>query len=271
MNRGLLWKACWETWTLTALCGLGLLLIEAVEGYALVTLRNEFSMFLANFPVLEKLMQMLAGADRSLGKLGPDAFPAIAWAHPLALVLMWMHAAAFCTRMPAGEVDRGSIDVLLGLPVSRIQLQVNESLAWVASSAVLLVMFVVGNRMGNALAHGPAIEPWRLAMMAGNLLCLYLAVGALAWFVSSLSDRRGRAGSVVAAFVLFCFLLSYLQPFWSVAERLSFLSLLHYYVPLRILRDGIPPVRDVLVLGGIGGVFWVAAGLVFVRRDLSTL
>lgn len=271
MNGGLLKKAWLETWTVTVLCGLGLLLLEVVEGYTLVTLQSEVSTIIAQFPFLEKLLRILVGADRTFGQWGPDALPAIAWAHPLALVLLWTHAVTVCTRVPAGEVDRGSIDVLLGLPVSRWQLQVNETFAWLVSAAVLLLMFVAGNRLGNALAHGPPVELWRLAALAGNLFCLYIAVGAAAWLVSALSDRRGRAASVVVAFVLFSFLLSYLAPFWNVAERLSPLSLLHYYVPLKVLREGLCPVRDMLVLCGLATVLWTAGGIVFARRSLSTL
>jgi ABC-type transport system involved in multi-copper enzyme maturation permease subunit len=271
MNRGLLQKAWQETWLVTLLCGLGLFLLEIVEGYTLVTLQSEVSTILSQFPFLEKLLRMLVGADRTLGQLGPDAFPAIAWAHPLALVLLWTHAVIICTRVPAGEVDRGTIDVLFGLPVSRWQLQLNETVAWLVSAAMLMLMFVTGNRLGNAMAHGPSVELWRLAVLVGNLFCLYLAVGGLAWLTSALSDRRGRAASVVVAFVLFCFLLTYLDPFWNLAERLSFLSMLHYYIPLRILKDGLFPIRDMLVLAGLGLAFWTAAGIVFARRDLSTL
>jgi len=35
------------------------------------------------------------------------------------LAIVWRHAIVCCTRVPAGEVDRGTIDVLLGLPISR--------------------------------------------------------------------------------------------------------------------------------------------------------
>jgi hypothetical protein len=271
MNRGLLRKAWLETWLVTLLCGLGLLLLEIVEGYTLITLQNEVSTIISQFPFLEKMLRMLVGADRTLGHLGPDAFPAIAWAHPLALVLLWTHAVVTCTRVPAGEVDRGTIDVLFGLPVSRWQLQLNETAVWLASAMVLLVMFVAGNRLGNAIAHGPAVGSWRIAALVGNLFCLYIAIGGLAWLTSALSDRRGRAAGIVVAFVLFSFLLSYLDPFWSVAERLSFLSVLHYYIPLKVLKDGVIPIRDMLVLGGLGVSLWTLAGLIFARRDLSTL
>jgi multisubunit Na+/H+ antiporter MnhB subunit len=115
------------------------------------------------------------------------------------------------------------------------------------------------------------VELWRLTALAGNLYCLNLAVGSLAWLASALSDRRGRAVSVVVAFVLLSFLLSYLAPFWNVAEQLSFLSVLHYYIPLEVLRDGLFPLRDILVLGGLAAALWTAAGLIFVRRDLATV
>jgi hypothetical protein len=271
MNRGLLRKAWLETWTLTLLCALGLMLIEVAVAYTQLMLQSEMSVIISKFAPLEKLLGTLVGADPALRQLGPDSFRAIAWGHPLALALLLAHAVTFCTRVPAGEVDRGSIDVLLGLPVSRWQLQLTESFVWVLSGTVVVLLGVAGNRFGNALAHGPRVELWRLTALAGNLYCLYLAVGSLAWLASALSDRRGRAVSVVVAFVLLSFLLSYLAPFWNVAEQLSFLSVLHYYIPLKVLHDGLFPLRDILVLGGLAATLWTAAGLIFVRRDLATV
>jgi ABC-2 type transport system permease protein len=271
MNRGLLRKAWLETWTLTLLCAVGLMLIEVAVAYAQLMLQGEMSAIISKFAPLEKLLRTLVGADSALRQLGPESFRAIAWAHPLALVLLLTHAVTFCTRVPAGEVDRSTIDVLLGLPVSRWQLQLTESLVWVLSGAVVVLFAVGGNRLGNALAHGPRVELWRLTALAANLYCLYLAVGGLAWLASSLSDRRGRAVSVVVAFVLLSFVLNYLAPFWRVAEQLSFLSLLHYYIPLEVLRDGLFPLRDLSVLGGLAATLWTAAGLIFARRDLATV
>lgn len=270
MNRGLLAKAWRETWPVTVFCGLGVGLTEAVEAYASLAMKNEISAILSQFGHLEKLLRTFVGAS-PLGQFGPDTFPAIAWAHPLALILMWTHTIAYCTRIPAGEVDRGTIDVLIGLPVSRRRLYLTETFAWLVSGAALLLMWGAGNRLGNALAHGPRIEPWRLAALLGNLFCLYVAVGGLAWLASALSDRRGRAVGVVLAFVVFFFLVNYLAPFWSLAERLSFLSVLHYYVPLKVLQGGVWPARDMVVLGVLGATLWTAGGIIFGRRDLATL
>jgi len=271
VNRGLLTKAWRETWTVTLLCGVGLALLEAVEGYTLVVMKNQVSTIMEQFGPLERFLRTLVGADRVLGQFGPEAFPAIAWGHPLALAFIWGHAILFCTRVPVGEVDRGTIDVLLGLPVSRRQLFLIETFVWLSSGVCLLVLWVAGNRFGNSLANGPRLDLWRLTALVSNLLGLYTAVGGFAWLMSALSDRRGRAVGAALGFVLFAFLVSYLAPFWSVAERLSFLSLLHYHVPLTILQEALWPVRDVLILNLLGVAFWATGGIVFGRRDLATL
>ena len=203
--------------------------------------------------------------------LRPEMLPAIAWVHPVTLALIWGMALAFCTRVPAGEVDRGTIDVLLGLPVSRRQVWVTESLVWLTSGAVLVLLAAAGNRLGNAIANGPDTDPAWMLVLAANLMCLYVAVGGLTWFLSSLCDRRGRAIGIALAFVLATFLLNYLAPVWDWADQHSSWSLLHYYVPLRILRDGTWPLHDMAVLAAFGAVFWTAGGIIFNRRDLATV
>ena len=107
--------------------------------------------------------------------------------------------------------------------------------------------------------------------MLTNLLCLYLSVGAATWLCSSLSDRRGRAIGAVFALLLASFLLNYVAGFWKPAQRIEFLSILHYYRPLMILRDGLWPARDLTVLLIVALVLWLVGGLVLSRRDLATL
>lgn len=104
-----------------------------------------------------------------------------------------------------------------------------------------------------------------------NLLCLYMVVGSFAWLMSALCDRRGKAMTIAFVAVLASFLLNYLTPFWTVAEKCSFLSVLTYYQPLFILRDGVWPWTDMAILVTISVVLWSAAGAVFARRDLCTV
>jgi ABC-2 type transport system permease protein len=272
MNRGVLLKSAREILPVTLLLGALLLVMQAVLAYVLPTFSAQFSSQMLRVEFIRQMIGAMLGADLASG-IGPELFVAMPWVHPVVLTLVWAHAIIVCTRVPAGEVDRGTIDVLLGLPVSRWGVYVSETVAWLASGVVVLALGAAGNAIGLGRVADEAIRPEsaRVLVVVANLLCLYAAVGAVAWFAASLSDRRGRAIGAVFVVVLASFLLNYLAQFWEPARRAAPLGLLRYYRPLLILRDGAFPTRDVTVLLSAALALWVAGGMIFARRDLSTL
>jgi hypothetical protein len=271
MNRGVMIKALHELWPTTLLLGLILMALQGVLSYVLPTFQREFSSQILQLPFIRTLVQAMLGMDVSEG-LGPRVFGAIAWVHPVVLATVWAHAIICCTRTPAAEVDRGTIDVLLSLPISRWGLYCSETLVWLGSAVLLMCFAAAGNTLGSsgvpAESRPGALD---LLIVLTNLLCLYLAVGAASWLLSSLSDRRGRAIGVVFVLLLASFLLNYLAQFWEPAQRIQFLSLLRYYRPMFILRDGAWPLRDLSILLATALVLWVGGGIILSRRDLATL
>ena len=93
---------------------------------------------------------------------------------------------------------------------------------------------------------------------------------ATAFLVSTLSERRGRAVAVVFALVLSSYFLNFLAQYSDFAEKIAFLSILHYYKPFAIMQYSAWPVKDMLVLAGSGAVLWTAGGIIFARRDICT-
>src|SRR5207249_4078940 len=165
-----------------------------------------------------------------------------------------------------------TVDVLLGLPVSRWEVFVSETVVWLVCGTAILGAALVGNLLGAQglpPEHRPQLS--RLFIVLANLFCLYAAVGGLAWLVSSLSDRRGRAMTIVFLVLLALFLLNYLAQFWQPLEKIAFLSPLHYHRPVNALGSGIWPWRDMVILLAAGGTLWFAGGVVFARRDLCTV
>lgn len=270
MNRGLLAKACRETWAGTLLFALGLAVTETAEAYIHMHYREQLSFVWEQVAVLRPIVRGLLGPELA-EQLGPATLLAMPWIHPIALTLLWAHAIAYCTRMPAGEVDRGTIDVLLGLSVSRWQVYRAYTLVWLGSGIALVILAAAGNTLGLRLAGQERIDARRLAILMTNLFGLYVAVGGMAWLASALSNQRGRAVGAALAVVLGSFLLNYLAQAWPLADRMSFLSILQYHRPLAILRDAAWPVRDIVILFGAGAALWMAGGVVFARRDLSTV
>ena len=197
---------------------------------------------------------------------------AILWVHPVVLSLIWAHEIVFCTRIPAGEIDRGTIDVLLGLPVSRRTIYATESVVWLISGALVLLLGLSGHVAVSsflALEMRPPLS--RVSLVIANLYCVYLAVGGLAWLVSATSNRRGRAIGLIFSIVVASFLLNFLAQFWPPAQPVAFLSVMNYYQPAEILRSGQLPLRHMISLLAVGGAAWLAGNEIFARRSICTV
>ncbi len=271
MNRGLIIRAFREMWSTTLLLGLALTGVEAAFAFVLPKFGAQMSPEWLQLGFARGIMQGMLGTEIG-DRIGPQLFQSMAWVHPVVLALVWAHALVCCTRVPAGEIDRGTVDVLLGLPVSRWEVFLSETLVWLVFGLALLAAALAGNLLGGlALPAAERPQLARLLLVALNLFCAYGAAGGLAWLVSALSDRRGRAMTIVFLILLALFLLNYLAQFWPPMEKWVFLSPLHYHRPVEILRSGAWPWRDMAVLVSVGGTMWLAAGVVFARRDLCTV
>lgn len=271
ISLGLMRKTFREAWPVTLACGLGMLVFEAMLAYILPTFREELADRWLAVPFIQNILKGLLGTEMSDG-IGPEMLNSFPWVHPFILALLCAHILTSSTRLPSGEIDRGTVDLLLGLPVSRWRLYVCESVMWFLGGLILLAMGIAGSRIG-ALLVGSAdrLETSRLELVILNLLCLYLAVSGLTCAVSSFCDRRGRAIAVAFGTVLSSYLINILAQFWEPMREILFLSLLHYYRPLQVMTDSTWPLTDMGVLLGIALSSWLIGGIVFARRDICTV
>ncbi len=271
MNRGLLLKSLREVWIISALFGLALMTVETLLAYVLPTFADQLSTVWLDLPFVKTMLRALLGVDVG-DQLGPNIFASIAWVHPVVLTIIGAHATIFATRVPVGEIDRATIDVLLGLPVSRWDVYRAESLVFIATGIGIIAFGLVGNRIGSQLVATPlAFQPKSTLIVIANLFCLYLAIGGLGWLISSLSERRGKAIAIAFSILLASFLLSFVAQFWEPANNVSFLSILQYYQPLLVLRQEQWPLDDMAVLLIVGVLMWTIGGICFARRDICTV
>jgi ABC-type transport system involved in multi-copper enzyme maturation permease subunit len=271
INLGLIRRALRETLPTTILCALFLATISGVLAYALPQFQARMMQRSFLPPGLVQMRNVLLGVDSSSGGVADVAF-SIGWSHPVVLILLLAHAVIACTRVPAGEIERGSIDMLMGLPISRIQLFLSETLAWLIGGLIVLGAVYAGSFIGARFIQPDYRPNWgKLGIVVLNLAFVYAVVGAAAMAASSISDRRGRAVLAVLVISVGSLLLNFLELLWEPAKQFSFLSFLHYYRPIGMLMNGAWPIRDLEILGAIAGTLWVFAGIVLARRPLTTL
>src|SRR6266853_3792180 len=197
MNRGLIFRAFRESWPTTLVLGLVLFGVEAALAFVLPKFTGQMSQEWLQMDFARGIMQAMLGAELA-DRIGPQMFEAMAWVHPVVLALTWAHAIISCTRVPAGEVDRGTADVLLGLPVSRWEVFISETRVWRVCGVGILAAALAGNLLGGLGLPAEQRPPLaRVLIVLINLYCLYASVGGLACLVASFSNRRGRAITVV--------------------------------------------------------------------------
>jgi ABC-2 type transport system permease protein len=254
-----------------------LLLAAATAGAEMMFMGalGEFSdqdrMFWMEIEFVRRIMQTLLGAE-----LTPDVsatgLMSFGFSHPLIYAFSWSYILTAATRVPAAEIERGTADLLLALPVTRAGVYVSASMSLLAGAVVLTLATLVGCALGDRLVPlWESLDFSRLRVVAVNLLALHMCVGAAALAVSAWSSRRGAAVAVVLGWLLACFLLEFLGQFSETARSLEFLGVLHYYRPLPQIRAAGWPWANLAVLLSAAAAYWTVGLVRFARRDVPSV
>jgi ABC-type transport system involved in multi-copper enzyme maturation permease subunit len=267
---GLLLKTLREVRVTALILAGAMMFAMALLTLVLPQVMGQMNEILLQMPIIKVMFSTLLGMDAA-DNLTIQMLRTFIWVHPVVLAMTWGFAIAFCTHLPAGEIDRGTIDVLLSWPVSRRGAYLCATIVWLAAGVAILIMGLLGHLI-SARTMSPemrsAARP--LILIVLNLYLTYVAVGGVTCLISSLSNRRGRAVAVAVSFVVASFLLNFLAQFWEPAAHISFLSVSSYYQPARILLEQRIAPGDAIVLIGIGLGAWILGGEIFARRNICT-
>lgn len=272
MILGLIRKTCYEIWLMTVIIGTALLGVVTLLTRIVPRFLEEGGMnhFFDRAPLAKPIVAALLGSQMG-EEIRSEAMQALLWVHPTILTLLWTHAIVFCSRFPASEIDRGTIDILLGLPVSRRKAFYSEVLVWAVVGVFLILMSLCGYRL--SAPHMPEDmrpSPTSVAYILTNLYCVYFAVGGFAFLISSWCDRRGRAIAATIAIVLASFLLNLAAPFWESVEAFSWMSVMEYYRPAEILQTGEFAFASVITLLAAGSTALILGGEIVAHRSMCT-
>jgi ABC-2 type transport system permease protein len=195
------------------------------------------------------------------GYLGAEVFSF--WA-PIVLVAVTIAAGSSAI---AGEEERGTLDLLLSLPLSRSRCLLEKLAALVcealALAFVLWLLLIVAN-----YTSGMGLSPGRLAAAVLGVLLFALDFGLIALALGSATGKRGMAIGLSAALAVTADVVNALAPMASWLDKVKLVSPFFYYSHADPLRHGVNA-RDTLVLLAVA-VFFAAISLpLFRRRDLA--
>jgi ABC-2 type transport system permease protein len=181
------------------------------------------------------------------------------------LVCVWPLLAA--SRTLRGEEDRGSLDVLLSMPRTRVRIAVEKVAAlWAALLLIGAIAGVIAYLGGRAFKGEFGLDGGLLFGLDLALICMVF--GGIALLISQFTHERGPAAGATGALLLVFIVVDMVHRVIPDTDWFSRLSPIYYY---NLSKPLIPSYGTsfggMLVLLALALVLSASAVWLFVRRD----
>lgn len=318
MNRALIKKSLHETRLLFAACAAWLFAFCWIRVWIVSSM--EETRF-AN--ILELLGDNLVKTLSPVSLAHLTSFTgriALAWDDGLVVFVMLAFAITRGSDVVSGELNRGTLEMLLAQPVSRLQVLTSQALITVTSIALLSLATWLGTWMGIQttqaklerqatlvkIPFGPSlpnpfakpqiekvpmrsqVEPESFAPAAVNLFCFGVCFAGGATLLSACDRFRWRTIGIIFGLFVVQAIAKVVGVLVEGFQWLKYSSALTAYEPSRLVEIAVQqpqytwsltmpaatgelaigPVGYDLVLVGLGVLCYVAAAIIFAKRDL---
>lgn len=217
---------------------------------------------------LPPFMQALLSEEFALG-LSSRGLVVFAWNHPVVLALLAAPMILLASRAIAGEIEAGTMELLLSQPLSRSTYLATQIIFAVLVLLALAGMMLIGIYLGLSLFKLHQVLPWRTFLpVAANLVSLQIAIYGVTLLLSATAREGGRVVTVALLFVLISYLLQAVARLWPVIQFMLNYTIFEYYSPQQIVVSNLSPWRNMLILLGVGLVSGGLGWWKFMRRDI---
>lgn len=197
-----------------------------------------------------------------------DGFITLEYLAQMWVIIMAAFAIGVATASLAGEIEKGTMELLLSQPISRRSIVVTRHIYMSITLIALIAATMLPLMIGAPLVDG---ELNNKGVAAVSLLAFlfYEAIGSMAFFFSSIASSRGRALFASLGILIASYTLDLLAKFNEFIDNFHFLSLFYYYDPYRYIHDASIAWGDLAVLAAITLICTAAAVTWFERRDIA--
>jgi ABC-2 type transport system permease protein len=270
-NRAIWTRAVTECWLLLA--SLCILLFAFAWVYV-------WLISMIDLPVLyEFMLRGLKDLERLSGVpfvdvATPEGRIALAFVDPLVHLGVTVWAIARGSDAVAGELERGTMEMLLAQPVSRISVYVSKAVVTLVGLVLICVALWCGMAVGVLLIVEETDRVWPALYIAPtfNVFGLGVAMAGITAFVSSWDRYRWRTIGIMGAFYAIAVVLKVIGRMAPGWEPVGWFSVFWPFEPQRMVAASEDAWRLVVdynaPLVAIGLVAYVAGAIIFCRRDL---
>lgn len=233
--------------------------------------------FVAREPSVSRFLTtaLNAAPPEFLALLNPDLVASVSaqgiigvgYTHPFALLMMAVVAVRVPSAALAGEMGRGTMDLIAARPLPRATQVAAALVAVLAGLAILAVAAYAGTFVGLVGRPVEGVSALRYLPVAAAMWLIFACWGSVAVAVSALCREAGQAIAWTSGLMAGSYVLDYAARVWPAIASLRPLSLFRYYEPQQVLRAGLVG-SDLLVCAAVAAASLLVAFVVFAFRDL---
>lgn len=184
-------------------------------------------------------------------------------------ILMIVAAVSLAGYAIANDIDKGTIEMVLAQPISRIKLFLSRYLAGAFGLTVFSVVSAF-SPIAWAELHGIAYDWKKFGVLAIGCVLFSLAVFGLAMLTSSMVSDKGKVGMITGGALALMYVLNILSGLRDNLVNLKYFSFFNYYRGEILLGKGQFVEWSVLVLGGFALLSAAVSLWIFTKRDITT-
>ena len=168
----------------------------------------------------------------------------------------------------AGEIEKGTIELLLSQPVSRVKLFLGR---YFAGLAILIAYILL-----SIFAAAPILSAYHIGYdfnifvtMAVLGFMFSWAIFSLAMFFSSLSSDRGRVYFFSGGLLVLMYILNIVGALKESLSDFKFFSFFYYFNPSKALIYNEIDHWSYLIFIGVAVVATISGAIIFSKRDIA--
>lgn len=246
------------------LAGIGLLWMYIALFPSIQTQAASFNELLKNYP--QALMKAFGLEELNLSRvenyLAMEQF-SIIWPMMVIFLVVSLAGAAI-----AGEIEKGTAEIMLSKPVSRLKIFFGKYLAGVFTIIVFTICSI--------FAAIPLAKLYNIDFVFKNYVTLSivsfffsLAIFSLAMFFSAIFSEKSKAYMTTGGILIVMYVLNIIAALKDNLKSLKYLSFFYYYDPDQALIKNIINETGVLVFVIIAVVCAIVAAIWFKKRDIA--
>ncbi len=218
--------------------------------------------------LMPKIMKStLGGEGLQAGNL--PALIAIGYNHPFVLSLYMIYAVATPTGMLAGEVQSGTMELILSRSVTKTQVYLCAAIVTVTGMIALVAVMFMGTVVATGIYDfGEPVPLYKFFRIAINGGLLAGTIGAISLLAAASFHKRTKAVGVAVAYIVIDYFVAIISGSWPKMAFLEPWTLFHYVNSNKVFAQNVWPLYEMMVLSIILLTAAIAGAIIWNKRDL---